>query len=76
MEPLCKVLLACIEHLIIQGSLDQLVYWKLAYISGRSREGVAAQYREVFGYAGVEWGTKEAVGDSHGMGERGFANVN
>ena len=27
------------------------------------------------GYEGVEWGTKEAMGDSHGMGERGFANV-
>ena len=27
-------------------------------------------------YAGVDWGTKEAVGDGCGMRERGVANIN
>ena len=61
---------------VVQGSLDPPVCWGLGCANGRSRGGIAAQCREVVGYVGVDWGTKEAVGDGCGMRERGVANIN
>ena len=64
------------KHLVVQGSLDPPVYWGLGCANRRSIGSIATQRREVFGYAGVDWGTKEAVGDGCGMRERGVANIN